>query len=383
MRLVTMILAVMSLVACHTEDSVVKHTESPSGANSNDNSSGDAQPQTPFTEVEDIDQLPEIAAYQKILDKYAQDPTDLIELFDQKASSSYGYVVDVLNEYEQHLRNELNNMEGVSKVNGRWEIEFPNNEAGRTRQTRFRKLVDQLKATIRDGNKLTQISLENARRTLDNIKRLDKELAEKIAETKRNLAEVKQDIGELRERNNELVMDLAESIRNLSKSFGEAVDRHKANLEDFSCTIGDCATKEKESGEQAGEASEKLTKLLDFMEAVTGAEVSNVLQGIDVKGFASLIFAQGLGEESSVFTVNSEQLNSDSQVTLFIGDDELTVPLPANELHFEVNPNDGTIVARDSMQNSLATGKLSLTEGSRVGLQVRNTRIKKMGISNL
>jgi len=381
MRLVAMVLTVMSLVACHMEDSVVKVAESPSGANSNDNSSGDAQPQTPFTEVEDTDQLPEIAAYQKILDKYAQDPTDLIELFDQKASSSFGYVVDVLNEYKQHLRNELNNMEGVSNEDGKWIIEFPKNEEGRARQARFRKLADQLNTTIRDGNKLAKIALENARRTLDNKKRQDKELAEKIAETKKNLAEVKQDVGELRERNNELVMDLAESIRNWNKSFGEAVDRYKANLDDFSCTIGDCATNETEKGERAREASEKLTKLLNFMEAVTGAEVSNGLQGIDVKGWASLIFAQRPGEVRSVITLDSEQLNSDSQVTLFIGDDKLPISLPANELHFEVNPTDGTIVARDNTQNTLATGKLSLTGDSRVGLEVRNTRINKLKVS--
>ena len=385
MRLVTMILTVMSLVACHLEDSVVKSAESPSGANSNDNSSGDAQPQTPFTEVEDIDQLPVIAAYQKILDKYAQDPTDLIELFDQKASSSFSYVADVLIEYEQHLRNELNNMEGVSNEDGKWEINYPLNAEGRARLARFRKLTEQLNTTIRDGNKLAEIERENIRRKLDNMRRLDeeldKELAEKIAETKKDLAEVKQDVGELRERNNELVMDLAESIRNWSKSFGEAVDRYKASLDDFSCTIGDCATNETEKGKQAREAKEKLTKLRDFMDAVTSAEVSNGLQGIDVKGWASLLFAQGPGEVSSVITLDSEQLNSDSQVTLFVGENKLPIPLPANELHFEMNPTAGTIVARDSRQNTLATGKLSLTGDSRVGLEVRNTRINKLVVN--
>ena len=381
MRLVTMILTVMSLAACHVEDSVVKG--SPSGANSNDNSSGDAQAQTPFTEVEDTDQLPEIAAYQEILDKYAQDPTDLIKLFDQKASDSYGYVVDVLNEYKQHLRNELNNMKGVSNEDGNWIIEYPQNDAGRARRARFQKLVDQLNTAVRDGNKLNQIAFENiSRRSEESIKQID-EAIEILAETEKNLDEAKQTARDIRKRSNELVMNFAESIRDWSKNFAEAVDRYKANLDDFSCTIGDCATKETEKGEQAREASEKLTKLRNFIDAVAGAEVSNGLKGIDVKGWASLIFAQGLGEVSSVITLDSEQLNSDSQVTLFIGDNKLPIPLPANELHFEVNPIDGTIVARDNRQNILANGKLSSTGDSRVGLEVKNTRISKLAVNNL
>ena len=178
-------------------------------------------------------------------------------------------------------------------------------------------------------------------------------------------------------------MNLAESIRGWSKSFGEAVDNYKAGLEEIGCTIDNCTINEKNT-EQATQANERLAKLQEFLNAVTSAKVTNGLQGIEVKGLAVLNFAMGLGETSSTIKLTSEQLSSDSQVTLFIGDNNLSVNLPADNVYFQLNPDDRTVVAKDKSNNILATGTLSLTDpaNSRVGLKIRNTRIRELKITD-
>ena len=367
---------------CQVEDSATKMEVSPSAQNRNTNSSNVTQRQTPFTEVEDTDELP--VAYREILDKYAHDPADIIKLLDQNQDEAFTHVSDLLLEHAEHIRNELNNMKGVSKnEEGNWEIEYPNNEEGRARGERFRELGKQLDTVAEDYKKLTKLIKNDLRERIAESKRQNRELAEQLKQLKKDLREEKRKVREFRKRQNELIMNLAESIRGWSKSFGEAVDNHKDGLDQIGCTIDNCNI-DVEKTEQATQAQKKLNKLLDILTAVTSAEVNNGLQGIEVNGLTVLNFAKGLRESNSTFKLDISQLSSDSEVTLFIGDNKLPIPLPTNEIYIELDTTNETMVARDKSNNTLATGTLSLPTpaDTTVGMEVRSIRIEEFRVGS-